>query len=63
MARENMEMRQRKAFTYHDRKVRDDVLQPNTDVYVFQPRETKLQLRWEDPHKVVREEHPSSEND
>ena len=61
IARETMNTTQDRAFTYHDRKARDDVIATDTYVYVFMPRNRRLKimvLKWHGPFKILEVLHP-----
>ena len=55
----SMNIRQDVAATYYDKKVLDDRLENNSEVYVFQPRSKKFELRWAGPHIIRKYQHPS----
>ena len=55
----NMNIRQDVAATYYDKKVLDDRLENNSDVYVFQPRSKMFELRWAGPHIIRKCQHLS----
>ena len=61
LANEAMNTRQVKALSYHDRKVCNDVIKENTEVYVYLPRNKrdKLSLKWAGPVRIIKEKHPS----
>ena len=54
-----MKVRQDTAASYHDKKIINDVLEINTDVYVHNPRGKKLELKWNGPYKIIKCRHPS----
>ena len=55
----NMNIRQDVAATYYDKKVLDDILENNSEVYVFRPKSKKFELKWDGPHIIRKCEHPS----
>ena len=61
LANESMNTRQTKSLSYHDKKVCDDILKENTEVYVYLPRNKreKLTLKWDGPVRIIKEKHPS----
>ena len=55
LANEAMNTRQIKALTYHDRKVCNDVIKENAQVYFYLPRNKrdKLSLKWTGPFRII----------
>ena len=53
LANETMNTRQIKPLTYHDRKVYNDVIKKNTEVYIYLPRKKrdKQLLKWAEQFK------------
>ena len=56
-----MNSRKIKALTLHDRKVCNDVIKENAEVYVYLSRNKsdKMSLKWTGSVRIIKEKHPS----
>ena len=60
IARVHMGTRQQAYASYYDKRVLDDTLNVNNEVFVYLPRNKRVQLakKWDGPYKVVDADHP-----